>query len=39
MRTVVHERSNADVAAEFGIPDGTVRSRVHYGLRGALVRP
>jgi RNA polymerase sigma-70 factor (ECF subfamily) len=32
-------RPYADVAAELGIPEGTVKSRVHYGLRamrGAL---
>jgi RNA polymerase sigma-70 factor, ECF subfamily len=26
-------RSVADIAARFGIPEGTVKSRLHYGLR------
>jgi RNA polymerase sigma-70 factor (ECF subfamily) len=39
LRAVVHDRSYADVAAELGVPVGTVKSRVFYalrGLRGAL---
>ena len=31
---VVHDRSYADVAAELGVPVGTVKSRVFYALRG-----
>lgn len=34
LRTVVHDRSYADVAAELGVPIGTVKSRVFYALRG-----
>lgn len=34
LRTVVHDRSYADVAAELGVPVGTVKSRVFYALRG-----
>lgn len=33
LRTVVHDRSYADVAAELGVPVGTVKSRVFYALR------
>jgi RNA polymerase sigma-70 factor, ECF subfamily len=33
VRTVLHDRSHADVAAELGVPLGTVKSRVHHGLR------
>ena len=39
LRTVVADRSYADVAAELGVPLGTVKSRVFHalrGLRGAL---
>jgi RNA polymerase sigma-70 factor (ECF subfamily) len=39
LRAVVADRSYADVAAELGVPVGTVKSRVHHalrGLRGAL---
>jgi RNA polymerase sigma-70 factor (ECF subfamily) len=39
LRTVVADRSYADVAAELGVPVGTVKSRVFHalrGLRGAL---
>ncbi|MGH3615295.1 MAG: RNA polymerase sigma factor [Pseudonocardia sp.] len=42
LRTVVHDRSYADVAAELDVPVGTVKSRVFYalrGLRGKLERP
>jgi len=41
LKTVVHDRSYADVAAELGVPVGTVKSRVFYalrGMRGALDR-
>lgn len=31
--TVVRDRAYDDVAAELRVPPGTVRSRVHYGLR------
>lgn len=34
VRTVVHDRPYADVAAELGVPVGTVKSRVFYALRG-----
>ena len=33
VETVLRDRPYADVAAEFGVPAGTVRTRVHYGLR------
>jgi len=33
VETVLRDRSYADVAAELGVPAGTVRTRVHYGLR------
>jgi RNA polymerase sigma-70 factor, ECF subfamily len=33
IETVLRDRPYADVAAEFGVPAGTVRTRVHYGLR------
>jgi len=33
VQTVLRDRSYADVAAELGVPAGTVRTRVHYGLR------
>jgi RNA polymerase sigma-70 factor (ECF subfamily) len=33
VETVLRDRPYADVAAELGIPAGTVRTRVHYGLR------
>ena len=39
LRAVVADRSYADVAAELGVPVGTVKSRVFHalrGLRGAL---
>jgi len=39
LRAVVADRSYADVAAELGVPLGTVKSRVFHalrGLRGAL---
>ncbi|MGH3565628.1 MAG: RNA polymerase sigma factor [Pseudonocardia sp.] len=42
LRTVVHDRSYADVAAELDVPVGTVKSRVFYalrGMRGRLERP
>lgn len=34
LSTVVHDRPYADVAAELGVPVGTVKSRVFYALRG-----
>jgi RNA polymerase sigma-70 factor (ECF subfamily) len=34
LRTVVSDRSYADVAAELGVPVGTIKSRVFYALRG-----
>ena len=33
VETVLRDRSHTEVAAELGIPSGTVRSRVHYALR------
>jgi RNA polymerase sigma-70 factor, ECF subfamily len=33
VETILRDRPPADVAAELGIPAGTVRTRVHYGLR------
>ena len=33
VETVLRDRPHADVAAELGIAPGTLRSRVHYGLR------
>jgi RNA polymerase sigma-70 factor (ECF subfamily) len=33
IETVLRDRPHADVAAELGIAPGTVRTRVHYGLR------
>jgi RNA polymerase sigma-70 factor, ECF subfamily len=33
VETVIRDRSPQQVAAELGIPPGTVRTRVHYGLR------
>ncbi len=33
VRSVLHDRSHADVAAELGVPVGTVKSRVHHALR------
>lgn len=34
VQTVIHDRTYADVAAELGVPVGTVKSRVFYALRG-----
>jgi RNA polymerase sigma-70 factor (ECF subfamily) len=33
VETVLRDRPHADVAAELGIAPGTLRTRVHYGLR------
>ena len=33
VETVLRDRPYADVAAELGVPAGTMRTRVHYGLR------
>jgi RNA polymerase sigma-70 factor (ECF subfamily) len=33
VETVLRDRPYADVAAEFGVAPGTLRTRVHYGLR------
>jgi RNA polymerase sigma-70 factor, ECF subfamily len=38
VETVLRDRSHAEVAAELGIPSGTVRSRVHYALRSLRER-
>lgn len=34
LRAVLRDRSYPEVAAELGLPVGTVKSRVHYALRG-----
>jgi RNA polymerase sigma-70 factor (ECF subfamily) len=33
VETILRDRSYADVAAELGVTPGTLRTRVHYGLR------
>jgi RNA polymerase sigma-70 factor, ECF subfamily len=33
VETILRDRPPAEVAAELGVPAGTVRTRVHYGLR------
>lgn len=33
VETVLRDRPHADVAAELGVAPGTLRTRVHYGLR------
>jgi RNA polymerase sigma-70 factor (ECF subfamily) len=33
VETYLRGRSYADVAAELGVPEGTIKSRVYYGLR------
>ena len=33
IETVLRDRPYADVAAELGVAPGTLRTRVHYGLR------
>jgi RNA polymerase sigma-70 factor, ECF subfamily len=33
IETVLRDRPHADVAAQLGVAPGTLRSRVHYGLR------
>lgn len=33
VETMLRDRPYADVAAEFGVTPGTLRTRVHYGLR------
>ena len=33
VETVLRDRPSAEVAGELGVPSGTVRTRVHYGLR------
>jgi RNA polymerase sigma-70 factor (ECF subfamily) len=33
VETVLRDRPYADVAAELGVSPGTLRTRVHYGLR------
>ena len=33
IETILLDRPYADVAAEFGVAPGTLRTRVHYGLR------
>lgn len=38
VETLLRDRSHAEVAAELGIPSGTVRSRVHYALRHLRIR-
>lgn len=38
VRTVLNDRSHADVAAELGVPVGTVKSRVHHALRNLRSR-
>jgi RNA polymerase sigma-70 factor (ECF subfamily) len=42
IETILFDRPHADVAGELGIDPGTLRTRVHYGLRrlrAALSRP
>lgn len=34
LHAVVHDRPYADIAAELGVPVGTIKSRVYYALRG-----
>jgi RNA polymerase sigma-70 factor (ECF subfamily) len=38
VETVLRDRPHAEVAAELGIPSGTVRSRAHYALRSLRER-
>ena len=38
VETLLRDRPHAEVAAELGIPSGTVRSRVHYALRSLRKR-
>jgi len=38
VETVLKDRSHAEVAAELGVPPGTVRSRLHYALRQLRAR-
>jgi RNA polymerase sigma-70 factor, ECF subfamily len=38
VETFLRDRSHADVAAELGVPAGTVRSRLHYALRELRAR-
>jgi RNA polymerase sigma-70 factor (ECF subfamily) len=38
VETLLRDRSHADVAADLGVPTGTVRSRVHYALRHLRVQ-
>jgi RNA polymerase sigma-70 factor (ECF subfamily) len=33
VETILRDRPYADVAADLGVAPGTVRTRVHYGLR------
>jgi len=33
VETYLRERPYAEVAAELGVPEGTIKSRVYYGLR------
>jgi RNA polymerase sigma-70 factor (ECF subfamily) len=33
VETILRDRPTVEVAAELSIPAGTVRTRVHYGLR------
>jgi len=33
VETYYRDRPYAEVAAELGVPEGTVKSRVYYGLR------
>lgn len=33
VETILRDRPPAEVAAELGVPAGTIRTRVHYGLR------
>ncbi len=37
VETILRDRPYAEVAAQFGVPEGTLRSRVYYGLRALRV--
>lgn len=37
VETILRDRPYAEVATRFGVPEGTLRSRVYYGLRALRV--